>query len=310
MKKRIMVLCNPISGAGRAMMIGQSISQCLSDAGHEVDICQTRLEPTEDWLDAALSGIDVLVVAGGDGAVRLAAASAARAGTPIYQVPCGTENLFAREFGMTRSPHALCRAIERFATRRVDMGVANGRIFLLMASVGFDADVVHDLASRRGSSISHFSYVTPIIAQLWRWRPPRLDISVDGERVVHGEPGFVVVANSRQYGWRINPAARAVMDDGMLDIAFFPGGSRRALIAWAIRCRWQRHLRNPRLIYRNGRSVSIASSTRQRFQLDGDPPDVSREFSVSETDVRAEMPQEPFKLEISIKPGCLSVLIP
>ena len=308
MKKRILVLCNPISGAGRAMMIGQSISRCLTDAGHEVHVCETRLEPPERWLDTSLRGIDALVVAGGDGAVRLAAASAVRTGTPIYQVPCGTENLFAREFGMTRNAEALCRAVEKFATRRVDVGVANGRIFLLMASVGFDADVVHDLASRRGSSISHFSYVAPIVSQLWRWHPPRLDIDIDGERLVEGQPGFVVIGNCRQYGWRLNPAGRAAMDDGLLDVVFFPACSRRELIAWAIRCRRQRHLQHPRLVYQRGRSVSIASPAPQRFQLDGDPPDVSRELGQS--DARAESPRSPFKLEISLKPASLAVLIP
>ena len=64
---------------------------------------------------------------------------------------------------MTRSAPALLAALEARRILEVDVGLANDHPFLLMASVGFDADVVHDLAARRGNSISHLSYLPPII---------------------------------------------------------------------------------------------------------------------------------------------------
>src|SRR5688572_2084966 len=182
-----------------------------------------------------MAQVDLLVVVGGDGAVRLAAASASRAGVPIYHFPSGTENLFAREFGMNQSKKLLISAIEQFEVRSVDVGVANGLLFLSMVSVGYDAEVVHDLAARRGDSISHLSYVIPILTQLKRWQPPHLEVTVDGKPVSETCPGFVVVANSKHYGWQLNPAGRASMSDGLLDVAYFPACSRRELIGWAWR---------------------------------------------------------------------------
>jgi diacylglycerol kinase family enzyme len=307
-KKRIIVLCNPISGAGRALAAGRAVVDCVHAHGHVASIASTQLSPPLEWLDSLLKDVDLLVVAGGDGAVRLAADSAVRSQTPIYHLPFGTENLFAREFGMDRDPQKLCTAIERFKTRQVDVGVANGRIFLLMASVGFDAEVVHDLSSRRGDSISQFSYLRPIAAQLWRWRPPQLEVVVDGQRIDDGGPGFVVVANSMQYGWRLNPGARADMQDGQLDVAYFPASSRLQLVAWAIRCRMQRHIQHPRLAYQTGRNVTISSAAPQHYQLDGDPPDQAREFG-SALDVAANQSGD-FRLEIGIMPTALKVLLP
>ena len=308
MSKKIVVIFNPISGAGRASTGGRHVADRLSALGYEVATIPTQLESPSQWLNPALHGAALLLIAGGDGAVRMAAPSASRTGTPIYHLPFGTENLFAREFGMDASEATLRGALDRFEVRRVDMGIANGRTFLLMASVGFDAEVVHHLAERRGNSISHFSYVAPILSQLRRWRPPVLKIIVDGVSINPDGSGFVVVANSRQYGWRLNPAGRASMSDGLLDVAFFPTRSRRGLVGWAIRCRLQRHLDHARLIYRTGQNVTITCESPARYQIDGDPPGVLHEMA--EGDPPRPEDQRPLSLNVSIRPAALSVLVP
>lgn len=298
---RILVVFNPISGLGRAAAAGQSVSEALRRAGHDVEITHTRLEPAGQWLDPALSQRELMVVLGGDGAVRMAAPAAVRCGCPIYHFPQGTENLFAREFGMKADSQVLLAAIERGRVHRVDVARANGEFFLLMASIGFDAEVVHDLASVRGKSISHLSYLPPIARQMIRWRPPVLEIEVDGSPLPTKGPGFIVVGNSRQYGWRLDPCCGASMEDGLLDVAFFPASGRIGLAVWAIRCRLQRHGRHPRLIQARGKSVKIRSQAMFRHQLDGDPP---------RADGKVGLPDEPYSLRIEIEPACLGVLAP
>jgi diacylglycerol kinase family enzyme len=293
---RIRVLYNPIAGSGRAGRAAQAVEAGLAARGHDVTRIETRLEPAETWLDEVLGGTDLLVVAGGDGAMRLAGEPAARAGVPVYHYPAGTENLFAREFGCDRSVERLVAAVERFDVRAVDTATANGHPFLLMASLGYDAEVVHDLAGRRGASITRSTYAGPMLRQLVRWTAPRLSVDVDGEVVVEGEPGFVVVANSRQYGQRFDPAPRARMDDGRLDAVFFPTRSRAGLVRWALLCRTGRHVRDPRLVYRLGREIEVRSATPRRYQVDGDPPE----------NEAGPVPS----VRISVAPGRLQVLIP
>src|SRR5688572_23208515 len=110
---RVLILCNPVAGGGRSLRMGEAIAQRLRSEAIEADLLSTRLEPPEQWLDAALNGTDALLVAGGDGAVRMAAGSASRANTPIYHLACGTENLFAREFGMKCNGDDLVAALRR-----------------------------------------------------------------------------------------------------------------------------------------------------------------------------------------------------
>lgn len=311
---RVLILCNPVAGGGRSMRMGESIAQHLRGTRIDAELLCTRLEPPDQWLDAALNGADALLIAGGDGAVRMAAGTACRTTTPIYHLACGTENLFAREFKMTCNADAVAGALRRMQTKRVDVGRVNGRRFVLMASVGFDAEVVHDLAASRGASISHWSYVRPIIRQLLRWRAAKLEVVVDGVRIDDGGPGFVVVGNSRQYGWRLNPAGRASMSDGLLDVAYFPARGFAGLARWAILSRAQRHLDRPGLRYGRGRVVSIRSDERLRYQVDGDPPHAVREwcdtdgceFGSEDTDAQ----HEPWRLNIEVEPAALPVLLP
>lgn len=300
---KVMVLFNPVSGRGLSASAAQEVDVALTSSGHVAVCTPTRLEPTEAWLDQALREVELAVIVGGDGAMRMAGAAAARTGTPVYHFPCGTENLFAREFGMNRDPTLLLRAIEKFQTKRVDVGTVNGRAFLLMLSVGFDADVVHDLASTRGKSISHWTYFMPILRQFFEWKAPLLRIDVDGRCIVDHQPGFFVVGNSRQYGWRFDPAARAVMDDGVLDAVFFPARGRIELLAWSLRCRARRHLRHPRLKYVTGRQLTLTCDHPLRFQIDGDPPE---DVPVKEPDG----PSQVWRLEIGIRPAELAVLHP
>lgn len=268
---KIAVVFNPISGAGRAAAMAQSAADALRRAGHDVSMAPTQRGPAAHWLDPVLRSADLAVVSGGDGAMRMVAPAAMAANTPLYHLPCGTENLFARAFGMSCDTAALLSAIERKHIRRIDTGVANGETFLLMASIGFDAAVVHELARSRRGPITHLSYIAPIWRQFRQWRPARLQVCVDGRQIDDEGPGFVVIANSAEYGWRVNPAGRADMYDGLLDVAYFPARSRVSLVNWAIKCRLGRQFNDRRLVYERGREITVHSRQHCHYQLDGDP---------------------------------------
>lgn len=276
----VAIVFNPISGAGRALATAEAISQGLSADGVEVELIPTEPRPAESWLRPKLARASHIVVAGGDGAVRLVAPEAARAGRPIWHAPCGTENLFARAFGTSRDARQLGRAIISGQTRRIDLGrvtyagpdaaAAPAEHFTLMASVGFDADVVHALSARRKGSISHLSYAVPILELLSRWTPSTLAWTIDGE-TEHLGPGLVFVGNMPEYGGRLNPVAGAIADDGLLDAVYLPARRALDLVPWLPLLRTGWHRSHPLLRERRGRIVTVHASPAALVQLDGDP---------------------------------------
>ncbi len=266
----VLLLSNPISGRGGARRRAARVHDALRAAGHHVAQRPTPRTPDDAELEAAISRHDAVVVVGGDGSARAVAPLAAATNVPLYHYAAGTENLFARLLGVRPTPRALIDALARPDIRRLDLGHANGEPFLLMASIGFDAAVVHDLDARRGGSITHLSYLPPIFRQLRRWRPPRFSVTVDGAPLLTNVTGGLVVANAPEYGGRLDPLPKACADDGRLDLVHIPVRNAWGMLPWMIRFRLRRTHRS--LTYAQGRTIVVESDTPLVYQLDGDPP--------------------------------------
>ncbi len=271
----VAILFNPVSGAGRAQVVAQTIAYGLTQLGFVTTLIATERGQSAEWLrpqltSARAEAIDQLIVVGGDGAVRQVAFEAARAKIPLWHAPGGTENLFAQSFGMSRDVEAIARALRERRTTSIDLASANDEPFVIMASIGLDAEVVHQLAAARTGAISHFSYARPIVTQLFAWKPSELAWTIDGVRETLGR-GMVVIANMPRYGARIDPAPNAIANDGVLDAVFIPATNGCALLPKlaAMRVGWQRHLKSLRI--RRGGAIILEATPAARLQLDGDP---------------------------------------
>ena len=131
------LLVNPRSGEGSA-------TEELCRAAAARGIATHVLAAGEDAASIARDAdADVLGAAGGDGTVSAVAGVALARGLPFVCVPFGTRNHFARDLGLDRSdPLGALDAFEG-VERRVDVGRANGRVFLNNVSIGAYAVLVH-----------------------------------------------------------------------------------------------------------------------------------------------------------------------
>jgi len=294
---RVSVLFNPASGRGRGQSNLDLLRARLEAAGHEVAPIAFQDALHEHHWSRRLVGADAFVVIGGDGTVNFAAGPAADHDVPIYQFPMGTENLFAREFGMQGDPDVLLRTIELDDVRRLDTARIDGRPFVIMASFGPDASVIHRLDARRNGAITHLSYARPILSELLNFTVTVHSVEVDGETVLKETPSVVVVANCRQYGGRLDPAKDASMSDGLLDVVILPYKTRLGLIGWVLRLWRGVHVGDRRCIVRRGRRVKVTRHDAPVCcQIDGEA------FKPDEPDAHT--------VEIDIIPDRLSVLVP
>ena len=84
----------------------------------------------------ARSGAKRILVAGGDGTIATAACSLIDTDTELAILPGGTLNHFARDLGISTVAAEAVELAVRPETRKVDVGVVNGRVFLNTSSVG------------------------------------------------------------------------------------------------------------------------------------------------------------------------------
>ena len=131
------LLLNPRSGDGSD---AERLCAAAASRGIETRVLRAGEDASALARDAVA---DVLGGAGGDGTVAAVAAAALARGLPLVCVPLGTRNHFARDLGLDRSdPVAALDAFEG-VERRVDVGRANGRLFLNNVSIGAYAVLVH-----------------------------------------------------------------------------------------------------------------------------------------------------------------------
>jgi diacylglycerol kinase (ATP) len=280
--------------------VRSEIESALRGAGHQavaLDVSAPDFGPGS--VRAIAEGPAAVVVIGGDGSVHHALPLLAGSGVPVYQAPLGTENLFSREFGMTRDPGTLVRALAARRVRTIDVGVCEAtdaagekvvRRFAIMCSLGPDASVVHRLAKVRNGPISHLSYVRPCVEEALAPVLARTRVSVDGTPLADWTTGMLVVANLRQYAMRVDPARDASPDDGMLDVVLMPADSGLGTLA---RMAGARLRRSPdSVLTARGRVVEI--------EAEGSPSQIDGEAFVH------QLRSATFRIE----PGALSVLLP
>ncbi len=269
---------NAASGRGRARAAADLVGVALVARGCAVE--PISIGSLDGQPERLRDGYAAVVAVGGDGTVRSVAARLAGSGVPLGIVATGTENLAARALGFRRPVAelgpALAESIVARRVRQVDLGWvepegAPRTTFVVMASAGFDADVVAALAARRKGAITHASYVRPIVRTAWRWRAPEIRCAEDTAGLL-ADRGSLVAANASAYALGLDPARGANPTDGQLDLVRVPGGGAAGVATAAWRLWWSRGA-GPGA--RALRSLRLAQATVRfdrpvRWQVDGD----------------------------------------
>jgi diacylglycerol kinase (ATP) len=226
-----LLLVNPTAGGGRARLVAFEAARAIRALGHDIDVHLTaaRGEVEQRARDAAARGVDRVLVCGGDGTVHEALNGLAGSGTALGILPGGRGNDLAATLGVPPDPAAAARHLVHGPTRRIDLGVVNGRRFGTTAGVGFDADVA--IRTNRGiwRNAGRFSYVAGILTSLVAFRAPRLIVTAGAERR-DGRYMLCAVSNTGRYGGGVLIAPEASADDGLLDVCLIAHASRIRLL--------------------------------------------------------------------------------
>ena len=236
-------------GVIRALTDKLEISGYRVDTYDSLDAFEQRAKQLESFQQ-----LRAVVSAGGDGTAT-AVASRIASTVPLWLCPLGTENLLARYLGMTADPDQAVASISRLQTRSLDAGLANGRLFLIMVGIGFDAEVVRQVHTRRKGHIRRYQYWLPIARNSIFYSFPRLRIvaesaihnvkeskglsavalnAADGRAIDSQEAAWVFLLNLPRYAAGLDIAPDACGEDGLIDIcAFKQGGLLRGLYYFA-----------------------------------------------------------------------------
>ena len=143
---KISVVLNPSSGtlcAVDLMEIRKLLIQALNEAGHELISWHDESQSITDSLHIALEqNPDCLMIGGGDGSVAAAAKAAWMNNKVLAILPGGTMNLYARTLQLPMDPAECAMAYRRCEVASMDIGTADGQVFLHQFTVGMHSRMV------------------------------------------------------------------------------------------------------------------------------------------------------------------------
>ena len=269
--RRVLVLYNPAAGQWRRRRLRTTLA-ALKELGCEVTLTATGKPGDAESRAATLSttDYDVVVAAGGDGTINEVAnglTSAAGPVPPLAIIPLGTANVLAQEIGLRGDPQAVARAIARGKRLIAHLGCANGRYFVMMAGVGFDAHVVAnvDLALKRRAG--KIAYVVETLLQGMRYGFPLCRVKLDGHSF---DACSVVVCNGRHYGGPFVAAPKASLAEPAFQVCLLEQGGWRHVIRYGIALVLGRLSSLPDVRILSARHVHIDGTAGLPVQGDGD----------------------------------------
>ncbi|MGE5594971.1 MAG: diacylglycerol/lipid kinase family protein [Hyphomicrobiales bacterium] len=214
------LLVNPAARGVRGRIDPDRIARYLRKASLRVELAipDSAAGATEAAAKAAERGDDIVFAVGGDGSARDAALGLAGSHTALAAVPAGTVNIWAKETGLPAGVRAAIDAHLEGQTVRVDLGRSDtGSGFLLMASLGWDAEVTRRVSPGLKRRLGDIAYMLEGLRTVPFLRPTPTTWRTGGDQRSE-DVAVMVISNTRLYGGLVRFAPGALADDGQLDI--------------------------------------------------------------------------------------------
>lgn len=198
LRRFIHIILNPAAGARRRSLLDAVVGR-LRAAGADVTVELTTApgHATELARAAARSGkADVIVAAGGDGTINEVARGLLGQGVPLGIIPLGTANVLATEIGLRPRAEDVASMLLGGPAELIGTGLVQGKIFLMMAGIGFDGEIVHGIDPRLKRLWGKGAFIWSGL-KVWARGPGRdIRLVVDGREK---RAAWALVVNGRHY---------------------------------------------------------------------------------------------------------------
>lgn len=238
---RVKLIANP--GAGDVLKSAARLEQVthyLLDDGLKVDVAlaKPKKEAIPIAKKAVKDGYDVVIAMGGDGTLGAVIRGIAGSKVKLGIIPAGTANDIAGSLGIPNDLKEACALIASGHTRKLDLGQISTKkrkkfYFFMVAAIGLTATLyplISDVPQGKLWGIKN-----ALMTILKYKSKPIVSLTLDDESKIEVETMLVTIANTPISGAKNLVAPEASLEDGLLDIAVYPGFSKAELIDYFIK---------------------------------------------------------------------------
>lgn len=277
-KKDILFIVNPISGVGKQKLVESEVAAYLDNDkfNHQFVYTERAHHAYDIAKDAALAGMDVVAVVGGDGSVNEAAKALVNTSTRLAIIPTGSGNGLARELGYSCEVRKAVIQLNSFEDILIDTGYIDEHFFVGAAGFGFDAVIAHEFPKMKKRGFT--SYIKLFLKKYFSYSVQKYD--VEGADAIDASGCFVfTVSNSGQYGNGAIICPQSKLNDGKFELVvikkipllFLP------FFAWRL---FSKKLRNGRYYRSHSFESIVIRGEKCIAHVDGEPITLPNEFRV------------------------------
>jgi YegS/Rv2252/BmrU family lipid kinase len=266
-----LLIFNPRAGSLTPNGSLERVVRAAGELGWRIEVAETAAAGDATRL-AASSSHPVVLCAGGDGTLNEVIQGLAGTDITVGAIPLGTVNVWARELGLSLDPVEATRQLLTGHVRRIDLGRANGRYFLLMAGLGIDAVAIHAIeGTTTKRRFGPLAFLAAGAFEALSNRGHRLRLQVDDGETFETNAALVTVGNTRLWAGAVQITNRASAVDGLLDVCVFPGRSLLTKLRHLFLVFIGRHASDPEVTYLQVRRLQVAARPPVPIQVDGEP---------------------------------------
>lgn len=233
MSRAIPVLINRSGGKAAAMggNLASVVAEAFAIAGRSIEL---QLLDGGEIEQAAKrrAGTPLVVIGGGDGTIGAAASALVNTSSALAILPLGTRNHFARQLGVPLDLAAAASLAVEGQRRRIDVGVASGRVFVNNASFGIYTRFVRERDRPGGPKWLSLLFAT--WHALRRMHAQRFSMRIDGEPRDVTTP--LLFVGNNEYSIALGHLGeRESLHDGHLSVCAIAAKRSYQLLAFAVR---------------------------------------------------------------------------
>lgn len=281
MNYKTLLIYNPTAGPWDMTRTLKRLAEYMNKCDWAMEVVQTEHpgDATHYARRAVEDGMDIVLVAGGDGTINEAANGLVGTSTALGIVPVGTGNILAHQLHMPllslTAPlyvrdvgEALCES----RIQRVDAGVINQRYFVCWAGLGLDAEITAYMEPRPrlAKRFRTLPYIIAGFTVAAEFRGVRSRLVIEG-RTFRTRALMALASNIQLYAAFFNIAPRARMDDGLLDIYVFKGLGFPYIMRHLLHLFSGSHQHDPKVMHALARTMTVHTAPSVAVHLDGDP---------------------------------------
>ena len=276
---KICLILNPRSGESNKFFVIrplEDIVEFFDKLNYSITIKTTSGPGNATKLaeESVEQGYTHIIACGGDGTINEVVNGIAGKDVVMGMIPLGTENVLAKSMGVPQDVFGACSHFMESAEKSLDLGVANGRYFLIMSGIGLDARVISEMDPQIKKAIGSLAFLLTGAAALFLENDKSravAKIKLLDKNEEYEYPFWLILAgNMSYYSGTVRLALDAKPDDGLLDIIVLPLTDSTDLPRQVFEVFTGTHLDNGEIPYFKSGNFEIITDPPVYYQLDGE----------------------------------------